>query len=586
MKYTDEQFDYIKRTKITENVFLNACPGSGKTETIAQRVANEIESWANFPSGIAVLSFTKSAAKEIEHRIKEKIKGQSTYPHFIGTFDSFILKNIVNPLAKDISKYEGDNGDYSFKVVNYNSQLFYLTEYPHGYQKISGHLVEIDNRTGRFKFHLPNQDANRALNAMVLEQWRKDDIYRAKKKCRDAGFLTHKDIEYLAESALTTRTITQDYAKKLATRFQLIIVDECQDLSFEQLIILKAMMLNGTKLHFVGDLNQAIYEFRDVDPNDIINFITDNGFREIQLTKNFRSCQKIVNIATNIMKSGSIEADFTSTKQSCFVLQYQDSPSEVISQFNELTKQYSNRVLVARGHQTLNQLSVVDSRPEKPAEFLLSSILNFDKTSYISINQSLIDFSEYIKNKVKLETKSNDYNCPQIIESELEWRLFLYNSIQYLLSNGLKLETSSWTDWCKKLNAVIINLHEQEFVLTEIYEALKKSNLKIQSPSRKASNCISNYHRKNHALDIKLRKSTIHGVKGETHEATMLISNPTRSGTGTHWSHWIKDKTSEAARFAYVASSRPKYILVWCVKNLKPKEKIELESLGFEVLSC
>ena len=586
MKYTDEQFDYIKRTKITENVFLNACPGSGKTETIAQRVANEIESWANFPSGIAVLSFTKSAAKEIEHRIKEKIKGQSTYPHFIGTFDSFILKNIVNPLAKDISKYEGDNGDYSFKVVNYNSQLFYLTEYPHGYQKISGHQVEIDNRTGRFKFHLPNQDANRALNAMVLEQWRKDDIYRAKKKCRDAGFLTHKDIEYLAESALTTRTITQDYAKKLATRFQLIIVDECQDLSFEQLIILKAMMLNGTKLHFVGDLNQAIYEFRDVDPNDIINFITDNGFREIQLTKNFRSCQKIVNIATNIMKSGSIEADFTSTKQSCFVLQYQDSPSEVISQFNELTKQYSNRVLVARGHQTLNQLSVVDSRPEKPAEFLLSSILNFDKTSYISINQSLIDFSEYIKNKVKLETKSNDYNCPQIIESELEWRLFLYNSIQYLLSNGLKLETSSWTDWCKKLNAVIINLHEQEFVLTEIYEALKKSNLKIQSPSRKASNCISNYHRKNHALDLKLRKSTIHGVKGETHEATMLISNPTRSGTGTHWSHWIKDKTSEAARFAYVASSRPKYILVWCVKNLKPKEKIELESLGFEVLSC
>ncbi|MCF1274417.1 UvrD-helicase domain-containing protein [Acinetobacter nosocomialis] len=95
MKYTNEQLSYIKQAKITENVFLNACPGSGKTETIAQRVANEIESWGNFPSGIAVLSFTKSAAKEIEHRIKEKIKGQSTYPHFIGTFDSFILKILL-----------------------------------------------------------------------------------------------------------------------------------------------------------------------------------------------------------------------------------------------------------------------------------------------------------------------------------------------------------------------------------------------------------------------------------------------------------------------------------------------------------
>ena len=143
-------------------------------------------------------------------------------------------------------------------------------------------------------------------------------------------------------------------------------------------------------------------------------------FEEIKLTKNFRSCQKIVNIATNIMKSGSIEADFTSTKQSCFVLQYQDSPSEVISQFNELTKQYSNRVLVARGHQTLNQLSIIDNTPKLSSEFLLSSLLNFDETSYTAINQSLVEFSEYIKNKVKLETKSNDYNCPQIIESELE----------------------------------------------------------------------------------------------------------------------------------------------------------------------
>ncbi len=584
MKYTDEQLDYIERTQITENIFLNACPGSGKTETIAQRVANEVESWANFPSGIAVLSFTKSAAKEIEHRIKEKIDNNTTYPHFIGTFDSFILKNIVNPLSKDISKYEGHNGDYSFKVVNYDSQLFFLTKYPHGYQKISGHHVEIDNRTGRFKFHTPNKDTNRALNAMVLEQWQKDDIYRAKKKCRDAGFLTHKDIEYLAESALTTRTATQDYAKKLAKRFQLIIVDECQDLSFEQLNILKAMMLNGTKLHFVGDLNQSIYEFRDVDPNDIINFITDNGFREIQLTKNFRSCQKIVNIATNIMKSSSIEADFTSAEQSCFVLQYKDSPSEVISQFNELTKQYSNRVLVARGHQTLNQLSIVDSTPAKPVEFLLSSILNFDETSYTSINQSLIDFSKYIKDKVKLETKSSDYNCPQIIASELDWRLFLHNSIQYLLNHDLQLDSCTWTNWCKKVNAVVINLFKQEFVLPEIYEALKNSDFKIRSPNGKATHCISNYHRKNDSLDIKFRKSTIHGVKGETHEATMLISNPTRNGTGTHWSHWIGDKTSEASRFAYVASSRPKYILVWCVKKLKSSEQKDLESLGFEIL--
>ncbi|HAV3487687.1 TPA: ATP-dependent helicase, partial [Acinetobacter baumannii] len=148
----------------------------------------------------------------------------------------------------------------------------------------------------------------------------------------------------------------------------------------------------------------------------------------------------------------------------------------------------------------------------------------------------------------------------------------------------LKLDSCSWTNWCKKVNAVIINLYKQEFAPPEIYEVLEKSNFKIKSPSGKASNCISNYYRKKDSLDIKFRKSTIHGVKGETHEVTMLISNPTRKGDGTHWSHWIGDKTSEAARFAYVASSRPKYVLVWCVKKLKPLEKTELESLGFEIL--
>lgn len=584
MQFTDEQLSYINDVKITDNIFLKACPGSGKTETIAQRVANEIENWTNYPSGIAVLSFTKSAAKEIEHRIKEKIKDQTTYPHFIGTFDSFILKNIVNPLSKDISKYKGVDGDYSFNLVNYDSQLFFLTKYRHGFQKISGHHVEIDGRTNVFKFHTPDQIRNKALNAMVFQDWQIKDIYDAKNRCLDAGFLTHKDVEYLTEAILTDRPNTKDYAIKLAKRFQLIIIDECQDLSFEQLNILKAMLENGAKLHFVGDLNQSIYDFRDVDPKDIIKFISDNNFQEIQLTKNFRSCQKIVNIATNIMGSAPIEAHFESELQSCLVLQYTNTPSEIIPHFVQLTNQYNNRVIVARGHQTLNQLSISDSTPTLAAEFLLSSLINFDETSYVSINNSLINFSKYLKEKVKLETKSSDYGCPQLIDSELVWKLFLYDSIQYLIKNNLKSENCTWSNWCKAVNATVINLHEQKFVPHELYQLLCNSNLKIRSPNMKAETCVSKYLLKSNAHQISFRKSTIHGVKGETHDATMLISNPTRNGDGTHWTHWVKDSTSEASRFAYVASSRPKHMLIWCVKKLIASEKKQLEKLGFQIL--
>ena len=84
-------------------------------------------------------------------------------------------------------------------------------------------------------------------------------------------------------------------------------------------------------------------------------------------------------------------------------------------------------------------------------------------------------------------------------------------------------------------------------------------------------------------VDLKgagVRLATIHEIKGETHEATMLVSSSQR-GQQSHWREWIADKTSEAARLAYVASSRPQNLLVWSVKALKKGESIELEKLGF-----
>jgi hypothetical protein len=70
----------------------------------------------------------------------------------------------------------------------------------------------------------------------------------------------------------------------------------------------------------------------------------------------------------------------------------------------------------------------------------------------------------------------------------------------------------------------------------------------------------------------RIRLATIHEIKGETHEATMLVS-ASRRGNQSHWADWIGDKDSEAARLAYVASSRPKTLLVWAVKKLKTSER-------------
>ena len=82
---------------------------------------------------------------------------------------------------------------------------------------------------------------------------------------------------------------------------------------------------------------------------------------------------------------------------------------------------------------------------------------------------------------------------------------------------------------------------------------------------------------------IPYRKSTIHGAKGESHDVTIVISSA-RAGNDSHWKSWIKNPDSEAARFAYVASSRPKEFLIWAVKTLKPLERKQLEAVGFSVI--
>ena len=63
----------------------------------------------------------------------------------------------------------------------------------------------------------------------------------------------------------------------------------------------------------------------------------------------------------------------------------------------------------------------------------------------------------------------------------------------------------------------------------------------------------------------------------------MLVSAPGKSGNSNdnHWDYWLEDTTSEAARLAYVASSRPKHLLVWAVPKGNNGDMAKLTDIGF-----
>ena len=111
-----EQLKYVT-SMLTENTYLKACAGSGKTEVVGLRAAYEIKQW-NQEGGIAVLSFTNDATDVVKDRVKRFLGNSKISPHYIGTLGSFIHSYIVQPFAYRVLGYLGNNNDYSLNIVD------------------------------------------------------------------------------------------------------------------------------------------------------------------------------------------------------------------------------------------------------------------------------------------------------------------------------------------------------------------------------------------------------------------------------------------------------------------------------------
>lgn len=156
---TLEQLKYVHQPT-TENTFLRACPGSGKTEAVGLKAAHEIKSWSHSGKGIAVLTFTNNAADEIANRITQ-FAGASgaAFPHFVGTIDGWLHGYVANPFAHLWTDFSGKDGDRSLRIIETGYQANWLnsftapTKYPSEQRRftpIYANNYYLDVETGLF----------------------------------------------------------------------------------------------------------------------------------------------------------------------------------------------------------------------------------------------------------------------------------------------------------------------------------------------------------------------------------------------------------------------------------------------------
>ena len=594
-----DQKKYIV-SSIDENVFLKACPGSGKTEVLGIKIAYELSNWNKANCGMAILTFTNSAEDEMRDRITKYLGKITAYPHFVGTFTSWLHGYISNPFLLKSMGYKGNNGDYSLRLVENNTVADFLysfrTKYKYGeLRNIAANRYYYSKKEGKYVFS--GNDHEKSIFASFTEAWQKHDFDNTKYNFWQSGFFTYEDIEIETLHFLEKRT---DVAKYISNRFPIIIVDECQDLSLTQIGILNALLECGTKLHFIGDLNQSIYGFRYIYPEDTKKYISSNKFDVFELANNYRSCQKITDVSKSIVLDESEILGKEDQKVEFPLIAYlyeKDKEQKMIADFLNMVVdkglRFQNIKVLVRNDKLKNKLYNSKKNSENNVmECYASALYIFcSKNGPRYFNEAMEEVGKataktffgdvHVGSKMKLF-------CPQTI-SIIRWRKILFGILNSLdKSIILNYSTLTWKEWKKELSNELSSI---AYLIPELRnKQVQLGNLRKNCGEKRVIDYLIIKKTKNVKLEVDV--STIHGSKGLTLDAVLVVSSysstTNNDGSGAHWKEWFNNTTvGEKNRLAYVAFSRPRYLLALGIPGIKDFSEDDRNILvqhGFKIM--
>ena len=297
-----EQLEAVKTIDGPLRIIAGA--GSGKTRTLVYRVAWMLEHGIN-AHNILLLTFTNKAADEMmnraENMLDERCKDVTacTFHAFCALVLRRYAENI--DLSKDFTIMS--TPDVTDAIDRIKSKLGYnkLKGMPSG-SAIAGFLSSSINMKKPIDEFLFNGKRVRAEDykkeiKIVVKEYKKYKIER--------NMMDYDDLLYFTEQLLSTSSIVRDM---LENRFRYVMVDEYQDTNSLQENILMLLTQSHRNLCVVGDDYQSIYRFRGADVRNIIDFkFKIPETKDVVLHRNYRSDQRILDLANNVMKNHATE---------------------------------------------------------------------------------------------------------------------------------------------------------------------------------------------------------------------------------------------------------------------------------------
>lgn len=551
------QTDVLK-TKNDKSIVL-AGAGSGKTTTmigrIMQAVGDEVAEKSLpediilesiDPKKIQAISFTNVASDTLKQRL-EFVGGNEYKKVKVSTLDTLsiniirhIYKNAIvstdiSTIAKDLYKHFKEELSDIFR-----SESDYLF-------CINKSLSKYANPTEKSKKTIYYDSLLRKYVSTILKDKKEDDT-----------FLVPIDIVY----QVAIYTMIQ---YRFIPDIELLIVDEVQDTSSDQFVLLKFLLAQLPELKFVGigDLSQSMYRWNGAEPQHITQFIEDYNAEVKTLPNNYRSHPEIINFANKFLQEN---LDNISGIQL-------EAKSKVT--FNDKIKD-EERVRTLSSYETvLEDILTKIAQGAKPEDFVIASRANKNILAFETAFEEAKRKSGVYK-KLKFNFSKHSKNV------QIQFLDYVIRKLQYERSelNEIKNKDellyyiTNFFDELRKLK-----IYKSEDALANAAQTLESyKQLDFDSALEKMDNFIGNrlnYAYKKHEQTLfstnilvkdEILVSTVHGIKGEEYKYVYYLPSITKSelgvsldvpeGISTRDKELLYGDISEEQNIHYVAVTR------------------------------
>lgn len=644
---TDEDIDYAAKVLNISNGFdiprvnvikcmesrdVVACPGSGKTTVLLAKLlilARHLPLKNN--KGICILTHTNVAIDEIKERLGDKANELLSYPNFVGTIHSFISKFLASPA---FVQYYSLRISRVFEPEDYKLQL--VKKYKSLYPPFSGSKLDailyrrLNKKTQESKDNTIIAKAKEDLLRSLELDYNDNTIKRVAFNKRTT-FLKNPNldaykeytalIEELQNDGICSYNDLQGYALKYSNefikelqcifseRFSFVFVDEMQDTSELQLRILENVF-DKEKVTFqcFGDPQQTIYESDDKEcawePRDPL-FIKNS----IRLSNSIAKVADVVALKPYGMHGR--EPLKGNLLKPVIITYKENNVSHVLEYFSKLIIKYQ---LNEQDNTIFKAVGMVKDKSEGLS--ITSYFPDFEKLEIRSnVNKDFTELESYL---VKLDREVIEKEGIKAYYNRFILAILKYLRIKDIRTNeGRYFSSASFLKYIRENDerlyktirryfARIILAIENErsviasfkYILAIIVNRLfcfKVDTYKdvFMNGTPTSAKTIAANEKKGNTYtydNLKIEIDSVHGVKGQTHTATLYLETFYFSKTNEsiikyligEQNSTIEEHVEKHIRVAYVAMTRPTDLL--CIvlnESVYLENKAQLNRLGW-----